>query len=96
VMVMLEGVHRQPDVLMPGLGKDLSDTQIATLGAYLIQHFGNPSAKVTTEQVALLRAGPATSAIVTVVRLALALGALMVISLIVVWRRRQMLKRRKE
>lgn len=96
VMVMLEGVHRQPDVLMPGFGKDLSDTQITTLGAYLIQHFGNPSAKVTTEQVALLRAGPATSAIVTVVGLALALGALMVISLIVVWRRRQMLKRRRE
>jgi mono/diheme cytochrome c family protein len=26
VMVMLEGLHRQPNVLMPGFAKELSDT----------------------------------------------------------------------
>ena len=87
VMVILEGLHRQPDVLMPGFAKELSDTQVATLGQYLIQHFGNPAAKVTAEQVAELRAGPAKSVLVMLAQAALAVGALVVIGLIVLWLR---------
>ncbi|KRB30193.1 cytochrome c [Mesorhizobium sp. Root172] len=90
VMVMLEGLHRQPDVLMPGFAKELSDIQIATLSSYLIQHFGNPAAKVTVGQVAELRAGPAKSVLVAVARAGLAVGALAVIGF-VAW----LLRRRK-
>lgn len=90
VIVMLEGLHRQPGVLMPGFAKELSDTQIAALASYLIENFGNPAAKVTVGQVAELRAGPAKSALVTVARAGLALGALVVIGF-VAW----LLRRRK-
>jgi len=60
VMVMLEGVQRQadaPDARMPGFARELSDQQIATLGGYLTQRYGNPKATVTVGQVANLRAG---------------------------------------
>ncbi|TGT71972.1 MULTISPECIES: c-type cytochrome [unclassified Mesorhizobium] len=90
VMVMLEGVHRQPDVLMPGFAKELSDTQIATLGNYLIQHFGNPGARVDVGQAAELRAGGTQkSMLVSSVRVAIAVGALVLIGLIVLWLRRR-------
>ena len=92
VMVVLEGLHRQPDVLMPGFAKELSDTQVATLSNYLIQHFGNPAAKVTVDQVATLRAGPTKSVLVTLAQAALAVGALVVIGLIVLllrWRKKR-------
>jgi mono/diheme cytochrome c family protein len=87
VMVILEGLHRQPDVLMPGFAKELSDTQIATLGSYLVQHFGNPAAKVTVAQVAELRAGPTKSVLVILAQAALAVGALVIIGLIALWLR---------
>lgn len=60
VMVMLEGVHRQldpPEVRMPGFARVLSDRQIATLGSYLIERYGNPQARVSAEQVKTLRSG---------------------------------------
>ncbi len=87
VMVMLEGVRRQPDVLMPGFDKQLSDVQVATLGSYLIQHFGNPAGTITAAQVAELRAGPAKSMLATIAQAALAVGALVLIGLIVLWLR---------
>jgi cytochrome c553 len=89
VMVMLEGLRRQPNVLMPGFAKDLSDTQIATLGSYLVQHFGNPAAKVTVAQVAKLRAGPVQSGLVMLAQIALAVGTLIVIAVIALWLRRR-------
>ncbi|WP_459082499.1 c-type cytochrome [Mesorhizobium sp. A623] len=83
VMVILEGLQRQPDVLMPGFTKELSDTQIATLSNYLIQHFGNPAAKVTAAQVATLRAGGATSDwLIWAARIGLAVGALVVVAIL--------------
>ena len=89
VMVILGGLHRQPDVLMPGFARELSDTQVATLGNYLLQHFGNPSAKVTAAQVAALRAGPVQSNLVIFVQAGLAVGTLVVLSLIVLLLRRR-------
>lgn len=81
VMVILEGLRRHPDVLMPGFAKELSDVQVATLGAYLVQHFGNPAAKVTTVQVATLRAGGATSDwLIWAARIGLTVGALFVVA----------------
>lgn len=83
VMVILAGLSRQPDVLMPGFAKELSDIQVATLGTYLIQHFGNPGAKVTAAQVATLRAGGATSAwLVWAARIGLGVGALVVVAIL--------------
>lgn len=77
VMVVLDGLRRQPDVLMPRFGDELSDTQIATLGTYVLQHFGNPAAKVTSEQVATLRAGGSSAPwLLWAARLGLAAGAL--------------------
>lgn len=93
VMVILQGLHRQPDVLMPGFAKELSDTQVATLSTYLIQHFGNPAGEVTTQQVATLRAGsPASEWLVWVARIGLAVGVLVVLLLIFLflrWRRKR-------
>jgi mono/diheme cytochrome c family protein len=93
VIVMLEGLYRQPDVLMPGFAKELSDTQVATLGTYLIQHFGNPAAKVTRSQVAELRNGSTSSVLVTLARSALVVGALVVIGLIILWLHRRRRRR---
>jgi mono/diheme cytochrome c family protein len=92
VMVVLEGLQRQPDVLMPGFARELSDTQVATLSNYLVQNFGNPAAKVTAAQVAELRAGPARSVLVTLVQAALAAGVLVAIGLVLLlvrWRRKR-------
>lgn len=83
VMVILAGLHRQPDVLMPGFARELSDSQVATLGTYLVQHFGNPAAEVTTAQVATLRAGGAISTwLIWAARIGLAVGALVVVGIL--------------
>jgi mono/diheme cytochrome c family protein len=82
VMVILDGLRRQPDVLMPGFGKALSDRQIATLGNYLTQQFGNPAAKVTEAQVASLRAGEAKSDLAAIVQGAIAAAAVVVVGLV--------------
>ena len=71
VMVMLEGIQRHADTTelrMPGFAKQLSDRQIATLGSYLGQRYGNPQARVSTEQVKSLRAGGGSSHLVWVAR----------------------------
>lgn len=82
-MVTLEGLRRHPEVLMPGFAKELSDTQVATLSNYLIQHFGNPAAQVTAAQVTTLRSGGATSAwLVWAARIGLAVGALVVVAML--------------
>jgi mono/diheme cytochrome c family protein len=80
VMVILYGVHRKPDVNMPGFGSDLSDQEIATLGSYLMQQFGNPAGSVTVEQVNGARAGgPSGAWIVWVARLAIGIALLVLI-----------------
>ena len=93
VMVMLEGVHRQdgaPDVLMPAFGRLLSDQQIATLGNYLLKQYGNPDASVTVDQVKTLRQGGASSPLILIARVGMALAALVVLGvLILVMRRRR-------
>ena len=76
---------------MPGFAHALSDAQVATLGNYLIQHFGNPAAKVTAQQVATLRAGgPSSDWLIWAARIGLAVGVLVIILLIALllrWRR---------
>ncbi|MDG0027385.1 cytochrome c [Trinickia sp. Y13] len=57
-MVILHGVNRQTKeaaVMMPGFGDELNDEQIAALANYVTQHFGNPKATVTAQDIATLR-----------------------------------------
>ena len=90
VMVMLDGIHREtepPEVPMPGFAK-LSDRQLATLGAYLTQRYGNPSAAVAPAQVTTLRAGGAASHLVLLARLAIAVGIIAIIAVLLFFARR--------
>lgn len=57
-MVILHGVNRQTKeaaVMMPGFGDELNDEQIAAVANYVTQHFGNPKATVTAQDIATLR-----------------------------------------
>lgn len=83
VMAMLEGVARNSgDVMMPAFDKQLSDEQIATLGNYLLQNYGNPAAKVTVEQVKTLRAGGEPSSLVSLARAGIAAAGVLLVLII--------------
>ncbi|HEX7348637.1 MAG TPA: cytochrome c [Rhodanobacteraceae bacterium] len=94
VMVMLDGIHGYGNgaIRMPGFGSELSNRQIATLGSYVTQHFGNPAATITVSQVATLRAGGASSNLVLLARIliviALIILALIIVGIVVLIRRR--------
>jgi mono/diheme cytochrome c family protein len=82
VMVILDGIRWYTDdsgVHMPGFARQLSDQQIATLGNWLLQHYGNPAAKVSVEQVRTLRAGGEPSHLVLLARLVIAAMVLLLI-----------------
>ena len=79
VLVVLNGLHRQPDVYMPGFGKELSDRQVATLAGYLTERWGNPKAKVGVEQVQALRRGDGGSLPPTL-RVGMAAAGLLVVA----------------
>jgi mono/diheme cytochrome c family protein len=87
VMAMLDGVQReqeQGDALetrMPAFRKVLSDTQVATLATYLTATYGNPQVKVSAEEVRTLRSGGPTSSLVTLARVGMALGVLVLLAL---------------
>jgi mono/diheme cytochrome c family protein len=85
VMVILQGLHRHPDVNMPGFAKELSDPQVAALGNYLTQRWGNPQAKVTVEQVRTLRSGGAGSPLLMLARIGLIAVGVLVLAVLVAW-----------
>ena len=91
VAVILQGLRRQPDVLMPAFADQLSDKQVATLGAYLIEKFGNPAATVTIDQVKTIRAGAAgtDAKLVRTVQAATVILPILVIALILFWIRKR-------
>lgn len=82
VMVTLEGVRRDHGTRMPGFAHELTDAQVATLGNYLTQRWGNSKARVTTEQVATLRAGGAATPLLALARGAMVVAALVVLALV--------------
>lgn len=88
VMVILDGIHRGPindasGTLMPAYRDTLSNTQIATLGTYLVYHFGNPDAKVTADQVAKLKTGGmAGPDLVKIARIAMVAGLVIILLII--------------
>ena len=90
VMVILEGVHRQPGVFMPAFGKTLSDVQIASLGNTVLQGFGNPKAHITTDQVKALRDAGAKSLLLPAVRVAMGFaGLVLLLAALLLLRRRR-------
>jgi mono/diheme cytochrome c family protein len=81
VMVILEGVRREPDVDMPGFAHELSDHEIAMLGNYLIRQYGNPAAGITAGEVKTLRAGGASADwLIWAARIGIAVVALIVVA----------------
>ncbi|TAM94207.1 MAG: hypothetical protein EPN40_11920 [Rhodanobacteraceae bacterium] len=68
---------------MPGFVNELSDRQIATLGNYLTQHFGNPTARVSVDQVRMLRAGGAPSHLVLIAQVVV-IAIVVILALIIV------------
>ena len=64
VLVMLEGLRRHSqgeEVRMPGFAAELTDVQMATLGNYLLQRYGNPKARISAAQVQALRGSAGVS-----------------------------------
>lgn len=95
VMVILDGIRWPVDgsgVRMPGFAQTLTDQQVATLGSWLIKHYGNPAAVISVDQVKTLRAGGAPSHLVLLARLALVVLVLVLVAIVVALIRR---KRRK-
>lgn len=85
VMVMLDGIVWSTNgsgIHMPGFAQELSNRQIVTLGNYLTQHFGNPEAKVTLDQVRTLRAGGASSNLVLIARIGIVIVIVVLILII--------------
>ena len=86
VQVLLHGIERHgADSVMPGFAHELTDQQITSLGNYLLTSYGNPSAKVTEQQVAQLRdpaAAGSGSSLLTLARIGMAVGVIVVLALI--------------
>jgi len=94
VMVILEGVHRQPgtpDLLMPAFASELSDQQIVTLCQYLRQHYGNPDAQTSVQEVSDLRAGRTSWFLLIAARIGMMVAAVLLIAIIAFF----MLRRRR-
>ncbi len=90
VMAMLDGVARKSDdVMMPSFRQQLTDQQIATLSNYLLQHYGNPAAKVTVAQVSQLRAGGASSSLLTTARVGIVVAVLLLLLIVLLVARRR-------
>ncbi|MDA5194450.1 c-type cytochrome [Govanella unica] len=92
VMAILEGIRWQTGdsgVHMPAFADSLNDQQVATLTNYLTEHYGNPASKVDARQVQILRSGGAPSHLVMLTRLAMAVVALVILAIVVLWFRRR-------
>ncbi len=94
VLVMLEGLRRHApgeEVRMPGFAAELSDVQMATLGNYLVQRYGNPRARISAEQVRALRGDAgASSGLVWAAR-----GGVGLVLVLLVWLLAMVLFRRR-
>ena len=102
VAVILNGVDRTTaggQVYMPGFGgrpndlNALSDPQIASLANYVLSVYGNGQPSVTADDVAIARQGGPASHLVTVIRIAMAVSAL-VAALLVIYAIRRRRRRR--
>jgi len=79
---MLKGLHRQSGVHMPGFAAELSDTQLTTLGNYILHRWGNPEAQVTEAQVTRLRSGSQSSSLLILARVGMVAAVFAAIALV--------------
>ncbi|MHC1479334.1 c-type cytochrome [Frateuria aurantia] len=86
IQVILQGLDRKGAdlaVLMPAFGKDLSDSQVATIVNYVETHFGNPQVQTTAAHVAQLRSGGETPLLMKLMPWLLGLGGLVLLLVLV-------------
>jgi len=90
-LVILQGIRwtDASGVHMPGFADHLDDHQAATLINYVTQHYGNPAAKISANQVQLLRSGGAPSHLVALARWAMAIVLVLILGIIVLLVRRR-------
>jgi mono/diheme cytochrome c family protein len=93
VLVMLDGIQRRRNtvLLMPASAQDMNDHELATLGQWLVTRYGNPAARVTDAQVAKLRHGGGSSALVPLAQAGIVVGAAIIVTIIawLLWRRQR-------
>jgi len=97
VMVILDGVHRGGDgggVQMPAFANQLSDTQLATLGNWLLQHYGRPQAVISVAQVARSRTAATSASLIWMARAGL--GAVVLLLMIAIAVGARHLRRRRQ
>jgi len=79
---------------MPAFANQLSDTQLATLGNWLLQHYGRPQAHISVAQVAQSRAGAGSSSLIWIARAGL--GAVVLLMVIAIAVSARHLRRRRQ
>ena len=79
---------------MPAFANQLSDTQLATLGNWLLQHYGRPQAAISVAQVARSRTTATSASLVWMARAGLGAVVLLVMIAIAVGARH--LRRRRQ
>jgi mono/diheme cytochrome c family protein len=100
VATILNGVERttpKGEAYMPGFGgkpndlSALSDSEIAVLANYVIDHFGRPGKTVSPADVAQIRRGGPASSLILFARIGVAMAAVVILTLalLLVVRRRQ-------
>ncbi|MDN5843293.1 MAG: cytochrome c [Alcaligenaceae bacterium] len=101
VLTILDGIQqhgKEPGTIMPGFRTVMSDAQVATLGNYLMQNYGNPAGTVSAEQVSTLRNGTVQSPVdlVLLARAGLVVAGLIILAIILAFalRRRRSSRRR--
>jgi mono/diheme cytochrome c family protein len=91
IATVLNGVNRttsQGQAFMPGFGGNpgdadpLSDREIALLGNYVLENYGRAEVAITEQQVADVRRGGPTSALIALARAGIVAGVLAIVALI--------------
>lgn len=103
IAAILSGVDRETPrgghVFMPPFGDQahamvpLNNDEVAAVSNFLLTSYGNPAVSVTADQVQVIREGGATSSLILLARVGMAVGAALVLWLLVLLVRKQRRKR---
>jgi mono/diheme cytochrome c family protein len=88
-MAILEGVWPGEGQGMPGFAHELTDQQIADVTNYVMATFGPGKAGTDVQRVQTLRQGGEASPLLWLARGGMIAGVLLLVALIVLWRRRK-------
>jgi mono/diheme cytochrome c family protein len=89
IMAILDGVTPASGQDMPGFADKLSDQQVADLTNFLFRQFGAQTVQTTAGHVAELRAGGAKSPLLTLSRVGMAVGLIVILGLLLLAIRRR-------